>query len=86
MLDKKCNINFICLQVDVVDKLNKYLIQFKEDNINDNKIEALLPDDLNHLLETKEITLDYFVIKNKIQSLTYQSDIDSMKEFISKTQ
>ena len=82
LLDKKCNINFICLQVDVIDKLNKYLINFKEDNVNDNKIEALLPDDLNHLIVTDTIKLNYFTIKNKIISLTYPSDVNIVKEYL----
>jgi NDP-sugar pyrophosphorylase family protein len=79
-LDKLCNVNFICLQPFVLKELNKYLVKFKQDNIDNNKIEALLPDDLNRLLVTKYITLHYFVIKDKIISLTYPSDIPTVKK------
>ena len=81
-LDKLCNVNFICLQPFVLKELNKYLVKFKQDNIDNKKIEALLPDDLNRLLVTKYISLHYFVIKDKIISLTYPSDVNTVKDFL----
>ena len=83
-LDKMCNVNFLCLQPSVLKQLNEILIKFKEEHADNNKIEALLPDHLNYLIKGNYINLDFFIIKDKIVSLTYPSDVDKVKEFIKK--
>ncbi len=83
-LEKMCNVNFLCLQPFVLKELNKILIKFKEQNVDNNKIEALLPDHLNYLIKHKYIDLGYFVINDNIISLTYPSDVDKVKDFIKK--
>jgi choline kinase len=82
-LDKLCNVNFICLQPKIIGLLKKQLDIFKEKHKEDNRIEALLPDDINELIKSKEIEMRYFIIKDPIMSLTYQSDIEDMKMFLS---
>ena len=56
----------------------------KEKNKGDAKIEALLPNDLNTLIEKGISIFEYFVIEDTIKSLTYQSDIETMKDFLIK--
>ena len=81
-LHKLCNVNFICLQPFVLQHLNNCLIEFKQNHIDNSKIEALLPDDLNRLIVADTIKLNYFTIKNKIISLTYPSDVNIVKEYL----
>lgn len=81
-LDKLCNVNFICLQPFVIKLLKEQLDIFKLIHKNDKKIEALLPDDLNDLIQHNKIEIEIFIIKNPIVSLTYQSDIENMKQYL----
>jgi len=81
-LDKLCNVNFICLQPFVIKLLKEQLDIFKLIHKNDKKIEALLPDDLNDLIQHNKIEIKIFIIKNPIVSLTYQSDIENMKQYL----
>lgn len=83
LLDKLCNVNFICLQPFVIGLLKEQLDIFKKKYKNDKKIEALLPDDLNILVQNNNLELEIFIIKTPIVSLTYQSDIETMKNFLS---
>ena len=48
LMNSLSNVNFIGLQYDVLIKLNEILIKFKQENLNDPKIECLLPDNLNY--------------------------------------
>tara|TARA_B100001059_G_scaffold236663_1_gene288822 strand:- start:7064 stop:7864 length:801 start_codon:yes stop_codon:yes gene_type:complete len=83
LLDKYCNVNFICLQPFVIKLLKDELDVFKANNKNDKRVEALLPDDLNTLIQNKSLELHLIIIKDPIVSLTYQSDIENMKRFLS---
>lgn len=72
--EKICNVNFIGLQLDVLEKLNKILLKFKEENYKDSKIECLLPDNLNELIQKREIKMDYFEITEEVLEITNPSD------------
>ena len=78
------SVNFIGLQPNILTYLNDILVEFKEKNKGDAKIEALLPNDLNTLIEKGISIFEYFVIEDTIKSLTYQSDIETMKDFLIK--
>lgn len=83
LLDKLCNVNFICLQPNIIVHLKNQLDLFKIKHKEDTKIEALLPDDLNYLIQKNNLELEVFIISEPILSLTYQSDVDYMKLFLS---
>ena len=78
------SVNFIGLQPNMITHLNDILVEFKEKNEGDLKIEALLPNDLNTLIEKGIAIFQYFTIEDTIKSLTYQNDIETMKEFLIK--
>lgn len=74
LMNSLSNVNFIGLQYDVLIKLNDILIKFKQKNLNDPKIECLLPDNLNELIKKKTIEIEFFEIKNNIIGLTNPDD------------
>lgn len=74
LMNSLSNVNFIGLQYDVLIKLNDILIKFKQENLNDPKIECLLPDNLNELIKKKTIEIEFFEIKNNIIGLTNPDD------------
>ena len=57
-----------------MEKLNKILLKFKEENYKDSKIECLLPDNLNELIQKREIIMDYFEISEEVLEITNPSD------------
>jgi len=72
--DSLGNVNFIGLLPKTVELLNTILLRFQKEHENDEKIECLLPDNLNELLQTKQITMKFFQIKNKIYGITNPGD------------
>ena len=68
------HVNFIGLNYNVLLLLNEILIKFKEDNKDNKKIECLLPDNLNQLIEENKMNMKYFQIQNKIIGLTNPED------------
>ena len=76
------NVNFLCFQPEVIYILLKYLNDFKDQNKDDDKIEILLPDILNKMLEQNEIILDYFEIENNILGITNPADSKSIKKLL----
>ncbi len=74
------NVNFIGLQIAALSYLKKSLDKFKFINIDDSKIESLLPDDLNNLIKKKLIEMEFFEIKNNILGITNPGDENIIKE------
>jgi len=72
--DKLGNVNFIGLLPKTVELLSTILERFKEEHKDDPKIECLLPDNLNELIQTKQITMKAFQITNKIHGITHPGD------------
>ncbi len=68
------NVNFIGLQPFVLDKLKTILDKFKKLNENDPKIECLLPDNLNELIEMDIIEMEFFEITSEILGITNPGD------------
>ena len=83
--NKICNVNFIGLQVNILNMLNDILIKFKNDNKDDAKIECLLPDNLNELIQNNLMSMEYFEIKEKILGLTNPEDEEIVRNLLSKT-
>lgn len=82
LMDSLANVNFIGLQYEVLLHLNTILQKFKKDNENDPKIECLLPDNLNELIEKDIIEMDFFEIKNKIIGLTNPEDEEIVRNLL----
>ena len=72
--DKLGNVNFIGLLPKTVELLTTILDRFKTEHKDDPKIECLLPDNLNELIQTKQITMKAFQITNKIHGITHPGD------------
>ena len=62
LFQELANVNFIGLQLNILDKLTDILNKFKENNINDEKIECLLPDNLHELIEKNQLVMTFFEI------------------------
>ncbi len=82
--DKICNVNFIGLQIDVLNMLNEILLKFKKEHYEDPKIECLLPDNLNELLQNNLMSMEYFEIKEKILGLTNPEDEVIVRNLLNK--
>lgn len=80
LMNKLANVNFIGLQPCVLDELKVLLDEFKRQHEHDEKIEALLPNDLNTLIANKTITMKSFEIKNKIKGITHPEDEAILRE------
>ena len=77
------NVNFIGLQPFVLNKLKNILDKFKKLNENDPKIECLLPDNLNDLIEMDIIEMEFFEITSKILGITNPGDELILKKKLS---
>jgi len=84
LMNQLANVNFIGLQYNVLLLLNDILTKFKSENMDDPKIECLLPDNLNQLIEENKINMIFFEIQNKIIGLTNPEDELIVKNILSK--
>jgi choline kinase len=84
LMNLLANVNFIGLQYNVLIQLNEILQKFKNENYNDPKIECLLPDNLNELIENKYIEMDFFEIQNEIIGLTNPEDEEIVRNLLKK--
>ena len=82
LMNLLANVNFIGLQYNVLIQLNEILLNFKKENKDDPKIECLLPDNLNELIENKFIKMEFFEIKNPIIGLTNPEDENILKNLL----
>lgn len=74
LLNEFGNVNFIGLQPKILCELRIILEKFKLINKNDKKIECLLPDNLNELIEKDILKMTYFEINNDIIGITNPGD------------
>lgn len=82
LMNELANVNFIGLQYDVLILLNDILRNFKTDNQDDPKIECLLPDNLNELINKNKLSMNFFEIKNDIIGLTNPEDEDIVRNLL----
>jgi NDP-sugar pyrophosphorylase family protein len=83
LLSKLASVNFIGLKPETLDYLQALLEDFQIEHKGDRKIEALLPTDLNYLIQNNLISMNYFKIENPIYGITYPGDEKHMKLVIS---
>jgi UTP-glucose-1-phosphate uridylyltransferase len=84
LLQELSNVNFIGLQVSVLDKLKVILDRFKKENVDDPKLECLLPDNLNELIQNNDLSMQFFEITSEIMGITNPGDEDIIREKLSK--
>lgn len=77
--DYLSNINFIGFHPYVLDLLYNKLEEFKKNNINNPKIECLLPNVLNELINDNKLQMKHFEITNKIYGITNPKDAITLK-------
>ena len=82
LLNEFGNVNFIGLQPHILNELKKILEKFKSYNKNDKKIECLLPDNLNELIEKDIIKMTYFEIKYDVIGITNPGDELIIKDIL----
>lgn len=83
LLDKLSNVNFIGLRLDALEHLYILNDKFKKDNKDDERVESLLTEHLNNLVNRSLIKLQYFYIRNKILGITNPSDEVKLKDILS---
>ena len=83
LLSKLASVNFIGLKPETLDYLQAILEDFQMEHKGDRKIEALLPNDLNYLIQNNIISMNYFKIENSIYGITYPGDEKHVKLIIS---
>lgn len=77
--DSSCSMNIFALQPETLQKLNQILIKFKQINKTDRKIECLLPNELNRLIQEQEITMQVYPTDEKWFGVTYPEDEENVK-------
>lgn len=82
LLKEYGNVNFICMQPNVLDKLQCILEKFKSENENSRSIECLLPDSLDILIKNRQINMKYFEITEDILGITHPGDDIKVAEII----
>ena len=83
LLDKLSNVNFIGLQFEALEHLYILNDKFKTDNKDDEKIESLLTEHLNNLVNRNLIKIQYFYIRNKILGITNPGDEVNLRDILS---
>lgn len=78
------SVNFLGLTPNMLFYLRDMVEDFKNINKGDRKIECLLPNMLNKILETR-ITMNYFVIENEVMGITYPGDEEKVREKLART-
>ena len=82
LMNELTSVNFIGLQPRVLNLLSNILAKFKINHTGDRRIECLLPDDLNNLIQNKKIKIYFFEIKNKVIGITNPGDEIIVKNII----
>lgn len=76
------NVNFIGLQPSILNLLKAILEKFKLENKDDQKIECILPDNLDQLIKEKKLELQFFEITEKILGITNPEDEEILKNLL----
>jgi len=69
-----CSMNIFALTIESLDKLDKKLKIFKEENTGNREIECLLPEELGKLIKEREITMEIYPTNAKWFGLTNPED------------
>lgn len=80
LFNELANMNFIGLQLNVLEMINEIVVKFKEKHKNDPKIECILTNILNDLVLDKKLEMEYFEMKEKVIGITNPGDEIKLKE------
>lgn len=69
-----CSMNIFALNKDAVEKIDKKVKKFKEENKDNPDVECLLPEELNKLIIEKEITMEIYATPDKWFGITNPGD------------
>ena len=78
------NMNIFAFQPEVLEKLNKTLIEFKEKYKGDRKIECLLPTEINNLIKNSELIIELYPTSEKWLGITNPEDEFKVKQELQK--
>lgn len=79
-----CNRNLLYLNREVLEELNKKIIEFKEEHQNDRDIESMLPDNLSQLIKEGKMTMKAYPTDFKAPEITNPDDEMTVKAILSK--
>ena len=74
------------LNHEVVEKLYDILIEFKEKNKSDRRIECLLPVELSNLIKRKELTMKIYKTEDRWFGVTNPDDEEIVREELKRIQ
>jgi hypothetical protein len=75
-----CSQNIFALCPSTIESLNEILIKFKEKHKEDRKIEALLPQHLNELINSEKLTMKFYTTPEKWYGITNPEDEETLRE------
>lgn len=75
-----CSMNIFALYPEVINELSDILIKFKKEHKGDRKIECLLPNELNKLIEQKKIIMKIYKTPDKWFGVTNPEDEEIIKK------
>lgn len=75
-----CSMNIFALHPKVLNELSFILTQFKEKNKEDRRIEALLPEDVSHLIKQKKISMKVYSTPDLWLGVTNPEDEEILKK------
>lgn len=78
--DSPCSMNIFVLNPKIFSSLKKLLLEFKEKNKGDRKVECLLPEELTKLIEQENLKIKVIPTSEKCIGVTNPED----KEFVRK--
>ena len=84
LYNELASVNFIGLQMEILNKLKIILDDFKKEHKDNEKIECLLPESLNQLIKNKKIRIQFFRIQNNILGITNPGDEIILKKYIAE--
>jgi len=84
--DDLCSMNIFALNHEVVEKLYDILIEFKEKNKSDRRIECLLPVELSNLIKRKELTMKIYKTEDRWFGVTNPDDEEIVREELKRIQ
>jgi dTDP-glucose pyrophosphorylase len=75
-----CSMNIFILSSDIVAHLKKSLLEFKEKNKEDRKIECLLPEEIAKLISEKNLKIRVLLTSEKCVGVTNPDDEESVRK------
>ena len=82
--ENPCSQNIFALYPSTIELLSQILVKFKKEHKGNRKIEALLPEHLNDLIKSKDITMELYKTPEKWYGVTNPEDEPALREILKK--